>query len=218
MKAVESPPARRRWSRYALCAVLIAIALITGLRDYVGRFNGNIHVVDPNRVYRSGQLRGSRLAHLLTSRHIRSVVNLRGRVPGDPDLEAERSVCKRLGIAHVDIAFAPDRLPEPAVMARLLHELDTLPRPLLIHCSAGADRSGLASAIYLYVYKAVPLDRAQSSQLTWRYGHWSFWRGRAMEQFLNLYRRTGDGHSFRAWVRDEYPRVYAERQRMGHPG
>jgi protein tyrosine phosphatase (PTP) superfamily phosphohydrolase (DUF442 family) len=210
---VERQSPRRRWLKYGLSGALIAIGLVTGLKSYIGRFDGNIRVVDPGKVYRSAQLTGSGLADCLTSRHIRSVVNLQGPRTEDAALQGERVLCRGLGIQHVDIGLEADQLPRPAEMRKLLDALDSLPRPLLMHCRAGSDRSGLASAVYLVVYRGVPLDQAQSSQLTWRYGHWSFWRARAMDEFLDLYRETGRGVSLRAWIEDDYPRVYAKQER-----
>ena len=46
------------------------------------------------------------------------------------------------------------------------------PKPLLIHCRSGADRTGLASVIYQAVIKGMDEDRAES-QLSLRFGHFS---------------------------------------------
>jgi protein tyrosine/serine phosphatase len=184
---------------------------MAGVKSYIGRFDGNVRVVEAGRVYRSAQLTGPRLREVITTHHIRSVLNLRGAIPTDAALREERAVCRELRVEHADIDLAPDRWPGPAEARELLHALDTLPRPLLLHCSAGSDRSGLAATLYLAACRGVPLDQAQSSQLTWRYGHWPVGRARAMDGFLDLYRQTGRGRSLRVWVLDAYPRVYAER-------
>jgi hypothetical protein len=67
--------------------------------------------------------------------------------------------------------------------------MSTLPKPMLIHCWGGADRTGLASALYLYGVKHQGSDQA-AEQLSWRYGHlpylwWS--KTRAMDNTFNRY-------------------------------
>ena len=61
-----------------------------------------------------------------------------------------------------------ERIPER--LARLMELIDTLPRPLLIHCQSGADRSGLASALFLA--RAAKATEFQAEwQLSFFYGH-----------------------------------------------
>jgi hypothetical protein len=93
-------------------------------------------------------------------------------------------------------------------MAMLLNVLDKAPYPVLIHCSAGADRTGLACTLYENVYQHVPLDKAEDDQLTWHHGHFWFGQTHAMNDFFNLYRSTGNGMSLRDWIIKRYPAVY----------
>jgi undecaprenyl-diphosphatase len=70
----------------------------------------------------------------------------------------------------------------------ILDSLQRAPKPILIHCNGGADRTGLISALYLYTVEGKPSEVA-NSQLTTFYGHipylhwrysvamdYSFWR------------------------------------------
>ena len=50
-----------------------------------------------------------------------------------------------------------------ALFARIEH-------PILLHCKSGADRAGLASALYLILKENVPVAQAVT-QLSARYGH-----------------------------------------------
>ena len=117
----------------------------------------------------------------------------------------------------VDLEFSAKALPPPESMEALIEEFDTLPRPLLIHCAAGSDRTGLACALYTHLYEGVPLDRAQARHLTWRYGHWPWGRAQAMDRFFDLYRQTGDGCSLREWVTDRYPHIHGELREQDDP-
>ena len=194
---------------------LVVLALLLGLMDCVGLVGGNIRVVDAGRVYRSAQLSGPRLTDCLRSYGIRSVINLQGYHPGDAALRDERAVCARLGIAHRDISLSAGQLPPPVELRRLLQALDSLPRPVLIHCRGGADRTGLACTLYLSIYGGVPLHEAESRQLTWRYGHLASGPAHPMDDFFALYRQTGEGQPLREWITSRYPKLYAEQTRGG---
>lgn len=198
--------------RIVLLVVCIVIAiLVSGLAtaSYMGVFNGNVREVYGHELYRSGQLRGEHLHNVLVSKGIHSVINLRGFSHGDDVLTQERAECRRMGINHVDIKFSAQKLPPPENLQMLLQCFDSLPRPILIHCAGGSDRSGLACTLYQMTKKGVGLSEARSSQLTWRYGHIPHGSAHAMDDFFDLYEKTSRGHSIRDWVFTEYPRLYA---------
>jgi undecaprenyl-diphosphatase len=100
------------------------------------------------------------------------------------------------------------KLPPPAKLAKLLTVLDTTPYPVLVHCQAGADRTGLVCTLYENIYQHVPIDQAEEQQLTWRDGHFSFGSAHPMNDFFNLYRNTGNGMDLRTWILKRYPAVY----------
>jgi protein tyrosine/serine phosphatase len=131
---------------------------------------GNIHEVEQGAVYRSGQLRSSRLATLLRERGIRTVVNLRGESPGEGWYEDERRVTEAAGARYISLPMSANEEPNEALLASLVKILDTAAQPMLIHCNAGADRSGLASALYQYFHMGRNAEEADE-QLSLRYGH-----------------------------------------------
>jgi protein tyrosine/serine phosphatase len=184
-------------------------AFVLAFLWFIGAIGGNFREVDPGRFYRSAQLTGGNLRGALAAGHIKSVINLRGGKPGDREYDDEIAMCGTLGIQHVDVPLSAVHLPPPDKMIALLAALDRLPRPVLVHCRGGSDRSGLVSALYLNVYRAVPLDQAVSEELTWRYGHFGFTQSGAMDRFFELYRKTAGGMSLREWIRVKYPTVYA---------
>ena len=95
------------------------------------------------------QLSGPALADRIRRDGIRSVLNLRGRNDGSDWYETERAVSDRLGIKHLDFRMsAQAELDQPEVEA-LLAVMRDAPKPMLIHCMGGADRTGLAAALYL---------------------------------------------------------------------
>jgi protein tyrosine/serine phosphatase len=143
----------------------------------------NVHAVVPGVVYRSAQLDPEDLTALIRRDGIRSILNLRGAEPGASWYDGELAVSERAGVRHVDFELSAVRdVPGPQA-DRLVALMEELPKPLLIHCQAGADRSGLAAALYRY---AVVHDTssAAASQLSVWYGHVPFLHGgtAAMDQ------------------------------------
>ncbi len=100
-------------------------------------------------LYRSAQMYGGHTAPLAARHGIACVVNLRGANPDSTWYGPERAACAALGIVHLDRPLHSRRLPEAAALAALLEAYDTAPRPVLAKCSGGADRAGLASALWL---------------------------------------------------------------------
>ena len=88
----------------------------------------------------------------------------------------------RFGVAvrhtHVGVALAAVTLGNLSVSRRRLAVVVAR-----IHCRIGADRTGLACALFELVVRRRPADLARR-QLSWRYGHvpWLDGRSHAMDQ------------------------------------
>jgi protein tyrosine phosphatase (PTP) superfamily phosphohydrolase (DUF442 family) len=108
-------------------------------------FAGNLQDVVPGAVYRSAQPQA--LAPLVDRLSLRSILNLRGPKPARAWYGAEEREARELGISLYSIRLSGRRLPSRQDLRRIVALLDTAPRPLLIHCRNGVDRSGLVSAI-----------------------------------------------------------------------
>lgn len=158
----------------AIGIILFVIAAASGWALEL-QLTGNVHVVDPGRLYRSAQLNGDALSDVLAQYGIRSVINLRGRSPGEWWYDDELKVTASHGSAHFDVGMGATSEPDAKVIFRLMIVLRTAPRPILVHCASGADRSGLAAALYERFIKGQPADVA-AEQLTFRYGHFP-WLG-----------------------------------------
>lgn len=171
--SVNRSPHRRLAAR--LGAIVATAVLCAGLWAGVLRLTGNVHEVDPGRVYRSGQLSASQLQRLIGEKHLRAVINLRGHSEA-PWYIAETAVTNAAGIQHIDLSLSAGTEPDSARLDSLRLLLRTTPTPFLIHCEGGADRSGLASALYVLDELKRPPQEADN-QLTFRYGHFP-WVGR----------------------------------------
>lgn len=167
---------RPRWRLAGVVLLLLAspgIALggwATWLHAY-----GNLHLVEPGRLYRSGQLGGAQLQLVLQEDGIRSVINLRGPEDGGAWYQDEIRATRNAGAVHYDLALSAETPPGPATIAKLVDLLRTAPEPMLVHCRDGADRTGLAAALYeLLVMRRTPQQAKQ--QLSFYYGHFP-WLG-----------------------------------------
>lgn len=160
--------------RTLLRAVLLVSVLIAGLVGYLGwcQWTGNFATVVAGEVYRSNQPTRERLAAYARDHGIRSVLNLRGADPGADWYEAERKTADDLGLTLIDFPMSAGRALDRSGADALLTLLRNAPKPLLIHCRSGADRTGLASVMYRALVEAAEVGAAEG-QLSIRYGHFS---------------------------------------------
>ncbi|MFA5393595.1 MAG: dual specificity protein phosphatase family protein [Candidatus Ratteibacteria bacterium] len=131
---------------------------------------GNFRTVSPGRVYRSGQLTEKQLVEYAEKYGIRSVLNLRGKNEQSDWWKQEIAASGQLSLKHYDIRLSSDKEPADKEVQELIAVLQEAPKPLLIHCLAGADRSGLVSAMYLYRFEGYSYEQARR-QLSLIYGH-----------------------------------------------
>jgi protein tyrosine phosphatase (PTP) superfamily phosphohydrolase (DUF442 family) len=175
----------------ALWALIWAVLIAIPILAYAGwiQIFGNVDTVVPNKVYRSATLSESTLRSFVAAHGIRTVVNLRGESPGQGWYEGERRLTADMGVQQVDLPMSAIRVPSPELMAKLIDTLKTAPTPMLIHCSSGSDRTGLASGLYLMVVDGVTPQVAKG-QLSFYWGHFP-WLGsptiamdRAFDQYV----------------------------------
>jgi protein tyrosine/serine phosphatase len=147
------------------------------------------------------------LRKTITAYGIKTIINLRG-MSSSPSYLEELKVANELGVRHVDIEISARQLPPPEKVEELLKTFAKGPYPILVHCSGGADRSGLASVLYRVICEDEPFTSALKEQLTWRYGHFAVGQRRAMDDFFKLYLQTGAKKDFAQWIIEDYPEVY----------
>ncbi|HEY4202223.1 MAG TPA: dual specificity protein phosphatase family protein [Devosiaceae bacterium] len=155
-------------------ALTIALASLGAFAAYL-QFTGNVHAIEPQMAYRSNTLGSAQLQQVIEQNGIRTILNLRGGSMESPWYANEASIAKSHGVALVDVPMSDDRMPEPQTLSALIATLHDAQYPILIHCKAGADRTGLASALFeLLVMKKSPQEAAE--QLSFNYGHFP-WLG-----------------------------------------
>ena len=170
--------------------LLIATAALFALFGAIGASRllyleeqGNFHAITPGEAYRSAQLDKDEFEYYIRKFGLRSVINLRGKNDGERWYQEEAAVCRRFGIQHYDLGLSADRAPSPRDLQTLIQIFHTAPRPVLIHCQGGADRSGLAAALWQVVIDGKPKSEA-GKQLSLIYGHMPLGPTQAMDAFF----------------------------------
>lgn len=131
---------------------------------------GNFHTVAPGEVYRAAQPSAAAITNYQREHGVRTIINLRGENRGAAWYDNEIATARRLGIQHIDFKMSARRGITKEEAWRLIQVMERAPKPLLIHCESGADRSGLASALYLAAIKRTG-EKIAERQLSIRYGH-----------------------------------------------
>jgi protein tyrosine/serine phosphatase len=194
-------------TRKLLAVGLLGVVLLTLGRS---RFGDNFGIVVPGRVYRSGQLSPEELEDRIRRHRIKSIVNLRGEKEDREWFRRELEVAERHRVELRSIDLIPERLPSRPAVVALIDHLERLSPPILIHCSAGADRTGFASVVARMALGGARYEDARSELSLW-HGHLPFGPaseiGRIFDQYEAYRRNSGadsDWASFERWARELY--------------
>jgi tyrosine-protein phosphatase SIW14 len=143
--------------------------------------------VEPGKAYRSGQLTADGVAEAVERFNIHTIINLQDDHP-DPDLDShffgsgkirESELCQQLGVRYVSIA--PDLISRsspadqrPKAIDQFLAVLDDPKNyPVLWHCRAGLNRTGIMTAIYRMEYNGWDRGAAIEELKANGFGEWS---------------------------------------------
>ena len=136
---------------------------------------------------------------------LKTVINLRGKSPDRPSYLFEQESCARLGLDLIDLTLEARGAPNRDNLLQLITLFRELERPFLFHCKSGADRAGMASAVYKLVIENAPVAEAKQ-MLSLKYIHLKWTKTGILGYFLDIYgARTAKSEiAFEDWLRDEY--------------
>src|ERR1700733_9976510 len=112
----------------------------------VGDILYNFHWGVPGEASRAMQAWAGGLAPFLKRRNIRAIINLRGRNDDLSWWKKETAIAISANIAHFDAMLDSRKLPTQAMLIRLIETFDSAPRPFMLKCSGGQDRTSFAAA------------------------------------------------------------------------
>lgn len=151
------------------------------------RIYGNFHKVDKN-LYRSAQLFCFNLFYLKMFK-IKSILNLRSTIKFQNVkwYKDEINMAKKLGIEMHEYPIGDREEISVESMQDIIEIMRNAPKPMLIHCKSGADRTSLGSALYQYAINNN--EEMAHKSLSIKYGHFPWFGSRtiAMDTSVDKY-------------------------------
>ena len=163
-------------------------------------------------VYRSNQPLPYQIKLDIKRNKIRSIINLRGKRDCS-SYYLEKNFCKTYNVKLYDFPISSRDMPSKDKLNNFFKLLDAVEYPISMHCKSGADRAGLAAALYL-IYKkrlpvAVALKQLSLKHLHIKYaktGVLDFFFRKAIEDDCNMPER------FILWIEKKYnPKMLKEK-------
>lgn len=188
-------PARRSgpsWTRSGLWILAATAVIAAGIGLWTTVLRDRLIVkkwgtVVPGAVFRSGQISQHLIESTLQQHHIRHIICMTSPDAEDQDQQAELAVARKLGIEHTFLPL------NGRGVGKVEHFTEAVTRlaknaqqgePVLVHCHAGAQRTGGVVAAYrLLIEHRTPqfvLDELQ------RYG-WNPRRDQILVDFVNAH-------------------------------
>ncbi|MCX7805423.1 MAG: tyrosine-protein phosphatase [Planctomycetota bacterium] len=152
---------KRSHLKWIVAGAVLAVATGGAIKWYssaVWKFRFGI--VEEGVLYRSAQPSVAQLERVASRYGIRTVVNLRKPGPEDGgNFPEEAAAAKALGIEFVNIPYT-NECAQQHIASFLEVMADPSRRPVLVHCSAGKERTGVMVAAYRISRHGWTLERA----------------------------------------------------------
>lgn len=148
--ANQNPHDARR--RFALIATLLVVAgagIVGSVWAWDAFFSypKRFAAVVPGQLYRSGEVSAAELARLQDEVGIETVLCLLN--PAEPVTQKEKAAAEALGLKWINIGLPGNGASEPADRVAIMNALrDASNAPMLVHCAAGTNRTGLAIGLH----------------------------------------------------------------------
>jgi protein tyrosine/serine phosphatase len=165
----------------------------------------NFHWVVPGEAARAMQAWAGSLKPFLKRRGIRAIINLRGRNDDLGWWKKETAIAGDAGIAHLDAMLDSRKLPTREMLVTLIESFDTAPKPFLLKCSGGQDRTSFAAALYLIHrggWQTLSSARAQFARFP--YLHFPKAQQRWLKPFLDFAHGDSAGAPLAPWIQQSY--------------
>ena len=165
----------------------------------------NFHWVISGEAARMAQPWAGFYRAFLARRGIRGIVNLRGRNADLSWWKTETAAATAVGAAHFDAMLDSRKLPTREMLVQLMTAFAQTPKPFVVKCSGGQDRTSLAMALYLLDrggWAALPDARLQFSR--WPYLHFPKTHQRWLARFLDFAAQDAKARPIAEWIAQDY--------------
>ena len=138
------------------------------------------------------------------ARGIKTIIHRRG-ASHSPHYAFEAEACRDLGLTLIDNEMTARSAPSRESILSLIRIFRDTPKPYLMHCKSGADRSSLAAAIYLLVFCGASVAEARK-QFGLRYIHFKWTKTGVLDHILDRYEAANAANPipFEDWVETAY--------------
>ncbi len=165
----------RARSRIVLWIAAAAIAVVAGVGVWKravrpNLFPKNFGVVEAGQIYRSGELSPEAMRRVVSEHGIRTVVDL-GAHKDDPVSDRrEQRTCDALGVTRYAMRLEGDSTGNPNYYVQALRLMsDPEKRPVLVHCNAGAERTGCAVILYRHFVQGKGIEEVYPETFEYRH-------------------------------------------------
>jgi hypothetical protein len=165
----------------------------------------NFHWVREGEAARSSQANFGGLGGLMRRHGLNAIINLRGENSDLSWWRYERRVCERLGARHFDTMLDSRHLPTRDMLVQLIGAFEEAPRPFLLKCSGGHDRTALAAALFVIHREGWAGREAAMRQFDAAlYGHTPKKHQHWLSHFPGFAEEEAHGAPLAEWVRAAY--------------
>lgn len=181
---------RRRKLLFVVAVLLIGIVAVnheqvTALRDrFIPKRFG---VVVEGKIYRSGQISRHLIKDVLQTHNIQTVIDLTFDNPEDANHTAEIAAVAELGIERKLCPLDSDGTGDVHIYAQAVSAVTAAARqgkPVLVHCVAGAQRTGGVVALYRLLVEGRSPEFVLDEMQRYKYDPQ---RSPALQQYLNAH-------------------------------
>lgn len=121
----------------------------------------NFGVVVPGKIYRSGELTVAAMADVVKTHRIKTVIDMGAYEPGTRDDLLQAMAAESLGVERHVLRLEGDGSGDTTRYLESLRLMtDESKLPMLIHCGAGSERTGLLVVLYRNIIQGIDVDRA----------------------------------------------------------
>jgi hypothetical protein len=158
--------------RHLLIAV-ISLGLIGAFCAWEGFakdifFSKNWGVVEPGQIYRSGKISPFLIRKVLTKYNIKVIITLSGDSQTSAPDNAERKAAKALGIKRLIFSMGGNGtgdIGDYAKAVAAIYQAQQENKPVLVHCAAGAHRTGGVIAAYRLLIQHKDADSVRTEMM-----------------------------------------------------
>lgn len=175
----------------------VGLLLFAGLIAYTStvRLTKNFYEVDAGKFYRSAQLTPDEMQQAINQYAIKTVISLRGGSEESYWYKPQVEVLARNKVEFYPISLSMDSFPSKENLNEIIRLLKTAPKPILVHCRSGADRTGMVSALYQIEEMGKSKEEALE-QLRFKYWYVEAFHP-AMTEFIKVYQGSD-------WAQNSY--------------